>query len=100
GPHLEEPAEVEARDRAAAGADRGQVDNGDGDRKAPLELVLLPALDLAAEHDPDIAARTAHVECEDVVATRAVGEVLAGDETTGEAGQDEIRRLSGGGARG
>ena len=60
---------VDPRDRAAAGADRVDVDDRDADRDA-VERRLARHLRAAVEHQADVGAGAAHVDRDDVGETR------------------------------
>ena len=57
---------IEPGDRAAAGADRDDVDRREADRHAPLEVEGPRQLRLSVPDDGDVRARAAHVEAHDV----------------------------------
>ena len=61
GPTRSEPPRADPADRAAAGADRRDVDHRRRQRLAVEELQRRGA-HLAAVHEPDVGARPAHVE--------------------------------------
>ena len=60
------PRGVDRGDRAAAGADRVDVDHRHVDRHRVLELEVARDRRLAAEHEGDVARRAAHVVGDDV----------------------------------
>ena len=95
GADFQQPTRIEARLRAAAGADGGQVDDGYGDGQAPLELELARRADCSVHDDADVGARAAHVEGDHVRAAGCLGEVPARDQAARQAGDHEADRLTG-----
>src|SRR5437764_386042 len=72
----QEAARVDPGDRAAAGADRLDVDQRHRRRQAPLDLVFGRVSLRAVDEDPDVGARAAHVEREHVALAERAGDVL------------------------
>ncbi len=94
----EETAGVDPGDAAATGADRFDVDQGDGGGHAPLDLVLGGvACSPSADHDRDVGAGAAHVEGEEVGFARLKSEGRRREHPTGRTGLGRLDRVVGGG---
>ena len=94
---LEQPALVDPGDAAAAGAERGHIDAGDGYRYAEADLELALVALLAALDGADVRAGAAHVEREGMLDAGQSGVVAGGDDAAGQARDEELRRLCVGG---
>ena len=86
GPTWMQPARVDVGDRAAAGADRVDVDRRRDDGQAPLDLELAPLADGAVVHEPDVGARTTDVERDAARLACGGGEVGAAEGAAREPG--------------
>ena len=95
-PDLEEAAGVDPSDRAAARPDRPRRDARHADREAELELEVGRIERLALEDHADVAARSAHVECERTVHPRSARDVGPTDATACDSGQEQVRRAGAG----
>ena len=85
-------AGIDPGDRAAAGADRAQVDTGRRHRQAEVDLVAGGVGDLPVHHHGHVGAGAAHVEGDQVAAAGLLAEVAAADHAAGQAGQHGVRR--------
>ena len=81
----QEAAGVDPGDRAAARADRLDVDQRHRGRDAPFDLVLGRVALLAVDEDADVGARAAHVEREHVRLAERGRDVLGRGHAAGRA---------------
>ena len=91
---------VDPGERAAAGADGADVDHRDLDRHAPFDLERGGERLLAADHGGDVGRGAAHVERDQMVDAGEAGDVAAGDDAAGGAGDQHLDRGGGGGVQG
>ena len=82
---------IHARDRAAPGPDRQDVDLREGDRVA-LHLAAKAPLGLAVRHEADVRRGTAHVEGQQVGHSGRGAETGGGDHSGRRAGRDQRDR--------
>ena len=104
-PHLERAAGIDPDQRAAAGADLGEVDRrhaeqvaGAGQEPRPVHdaaahLVLGSAGHLAVLDDRRLRRRPAHVERDELAEPDAAGERLRADDAGRGAGLDDVDRV-------
>ena len=95
-PDAQHAASVDPGDRAAARADRANVEHRDLDRQAPFDLEGGGEALLLVEDRGDIGRGAAHVEGHEVVDAAELGEVAARDHAAGRPRHGQID----GGARG
>ena len=95
----QEAALVDPGDAAAAGADRGEVDERRGNRQPPLDLVVGVVGDLPVPHDADVTARAAHVERDEVFVPGQLAEEAATDHAAAQPRQHNVDGLVFGGLR-
>jgi hypothetical protein len=99
-PDLESASCVDVRDRAAAGADRVQVDHRHEDRIARDERIARRGLrELAVGHDADVGARAADVERDQVVAIGELPDPGAAEHAGREPRHQRVDRQIGDRAR-
>ncbi len=89
----QEAAFVDPGDAAAAGANGGEVDARRGDRQAPLDLEIRRVADLAVADDPDVTARAAHIERDQLALASLLAEERAADDAAAQSREQQLDRL-------
>src|SRR3954453_21594335 len=92
GPDLAPACLGDPADRAAAGADRDDVDNVDAGLERPQLEVLLDA-DLVVDDDAGVEARAAHVAEQDALDAHPLGQLVRSDRPTGGTRAEQPERV-------
>ena len=89
---LQEPAAIDRGDRAAAGADGGDLHHRGADHQAEIDRGLGGERGPAAGHDRDVERGAAEIAGDDVVVAGGARDRGAGDDAGGRAGQRGAHR--------
>ncbi len=97
GTDAQHPALVDPRDRAAAGADRADVDHGDLDRQPELDFKIRREADAPVDHGRAVRRRAAHVERHRARQSQFGRDLARRDDAACRPGQRQLHRLRTGG---